>query len=87
MICKLFILNLLPVLDLAACAGSARPSGWQMISNVNRLQLADAGYLGLGRRAWAGIPKFLNSKLAEMRIDADGNMVTGAKTVQLEVNE
>ncbi len=34
-----------------------------------------------------GIPKFLNSKLAEMRIDADGNMVTGAKTVQLEVKE
>lgn len=34
-----------------------------------------------------GIPKFLNSKLAEIRIDADGNMVTGAKTVQLEVKE
>ena len=42
---------------------------------------------GLGRRAGAGIPKFLNSKLAEMRIDADGNMVPGAKTVQLEVKE
>ena len=35
----------------------------------------------------AGIPKFLNPKLAKMRIDADGNMVTGAKTVQLKINE
>ena len=33
------------------------------------------------------IPKSLNSKMAEMRIDADGNMVTGTKTVQLEVKE
>ena len=28
-----------------------------------------------------------NSKIAEMRIDADGNMVTGSKTVQVEVKE
>ncbi len=33
------------------------------------------------------LAKNLNSKMAEMRLDADGNMVTGAKTVQLEVKE
>ena len=85
--CKSFIRNLLPALDEAACAGSARPSGWQWISNVNQQQLADGAYLWDWPSGLGGILKFLNSQLAEMRIDADGNMVTGAKTVQLEVKE
>lgn len=34
-----------------------------------------------------GLPQVKNSKIAEVRIDADGNMVTGAKTVTLEVKE
>ena len=73
--CKSFIRNRLSDFLGAACAGSARPSGRQMISDVKRLQLADAGYLGAWPSSLGGIPKFLNSKLAEMRIDADGNMM------------
>ena len=68
MICKLFILTLLPVLDLAACAGSARPSGWQMISNVNRLQLADAGYLGAWPSGRGG-----DSEVSELEAGGDAD--------------
>ena len=34
-----------------------------------------------------GLAQARNSKIAEMRIDAEGYMVTGSKTVQLEVKE
>ena len=44
-------------------------------------ECAEAACLWVSPPGLVGIPRFLNSKVAEMRI------VTGAKTVQLEVRE
>ncbi len=68
MTCKSFIRNWLPVLDWAAGTGSARHSGWQMISNVNRLQLADAGYLGAWPSGRGG-----DSEVSELEAGGDAD--------------